>query len=192
MKIKPMIVAVPVMFTLLTGCTWDSQNPNLSSLWPFRHGNILNIASNGEIIQELITINKTEIALAKYAKTHSTCTKIKKLAASLQTVHTQNLHEVRHLSHKTKIKPVMNSMSTHIEDQGQKELNQLKTLRNKEFDKAFIKDMINNHRSALQIIDSSIMQSTNPELTAYLKAAREHFLMHLKKAEAQQQESSLY
>lgn len=187
-----MIVAVPVVFTLLTGCTWDSQNPNLNSLWPFRHGNILNIASNGEIIQELMTINKTEIALTQYAKTHSTCAKIKKLAASLQTVHTQNLREVQHLSHKTKIKPMVNSMSNHIEHQGQQELNQLKTLHNKDFDKAFIRDMINDHRSALQIIDSSIMQSTNAELTAYLKAAREHFVMHLKKAEAQQQESNLY
>jgi putative membrane protein len=187
-----MIVAVPVMFTLLTGCTWDSQNPNLSSMWPFKHGSILNISSNGEIIHELMTIDKTEIALTKLAKTHSSCHKIKKLAASLEADHMKNLRAIRHLSHKTQIKPMMNSMSTHIEHEGQREMNELKSLHNKDFDRAFIKDIINQHQNALQIIDSGIMQSTNEMLTAYLKTLREHLVMHSQRAEVLQKESTLY
>lgn len=190
MKIKPMIIAVPVMFTLLTGCTWDSQNPNLGSLWPFKHNNILNVASNGEIIQELITINKTEITLLQFAKTHSSCPKIRKLAALLQKEHTRNLRTVQHLSHQTKIAPVMNAMSTHIEHQGRRELAELKTLHNDDFNRAFLRDMISDHQSAIQIIDSDIMQSTNAQLTAYLKTTREHVVMHLHKIEALQQKSN--
>ncbi len=191
MKVKPIIAAMPLMFTLLTGCTSDPTTHAVSVQWPFKHSAVQTATTNGDIIEECIALNKAEIAATHYAKMHAQHKKVKHFSAFLHHAHMQNLHDIQHLSHKIGIAPVENTVSMDIKQKGAQELAELKALHHAGFDKLFIADMIRDHRNALNLLDRAIMQSTNAELTVYLKATRHHVEKHLHRAELLKKELNL-
>ncbi|MCX7091721.1 MAG: DUF4142 domain-containing protein [Legionellales bacterium] len=188
MKLKPIIAAMPIMFTLLTGCTTDPQTHTMSMQSPF-HSAAQNAATNGEIVERIIALDQAEIATTHYAAIKARHPKVRHFAAFLHHAHEKNLHQIRQFSHKHNIAPVENAVANDIKRQGQQELAELKTLAH--IDKVFIKDMIHDHEGALNLLDRALMQSTNIQLTAHLKELRHHVAEHLHKAEMLQKELNL-
>lgn len=189
MKTKQLFTAMPVVCALLTGCNWDSP---VNSIWPTNHSyRTMNAVSNGDIVQELTVINKAEIEAAKLARTRSNSPKVKQYAKLLEREHAKSLNSIHRLSRQTGIKPVTNMAATNLDTHSKQELARLYLLRDTAFDKAFIANMIDDHRAALQVIDQGLIQSTNAKLTTLLKATRQHVAMHLSKAEALQKQLGL-
>jgi predicted outer membrane protein len=188
MKLKPIIAAMPIMFTLLTGCTTDPQTHSLSMQWPF-HSAAQNAATNGEIVEKIIALDQAEIATTHYAAIKANHPKVRHFAVFLHHAHEKNLHRIRHFSHKHHITPVENTVANDIKRDGRQELAELKTLAH--IDKVFLKDIIHDHEDALNLIDRAILQSTNKHLTVHLKELRHHFAEHLVKAERLQKELNL-
>ncbi|HVT62406.1 MAG TPA: DUF4142 domain-containing protein [Legionellaceae bacterium] len=183
MKTKQILSCVPFMFVLVTGCTWDSSSP-VSPFWPstsVKHK--ASAYTNGEIIQELMVIDKAEVAAAKVAQRRAQHASVKRYANLMSTEHTKCLNKLMHFSHTSGIKPVMSMNANNVEAHGKAELAQLETVSNKDFDKTYMDNMIQDHRAALQTLDQAIAHATNPKLTHILKDARHHVAMHLHKAE---------
>ncbi|PJD92953.1 MAG: hypothetical protein CK424_05145 [Legionella sp.] len=189
MKTKQILSCVPFMFVLVTGCTWDTSSPinPISPLWPtttsMKHG-VYGAQANGEIIQEMMTLDKAEIASANVARQRAQNPEVKRYAAMLHTQHSKCLHKLRHLSHRAKITPVISTGSQYLEQHSKQELAQLQSVPSNAFDRTYIEHMIQDHRTALSTIDQGILQSSNAHLTKLLKEARHHVAMHLQKAEA--------
>ncbi|MGV3740283.1 MAG: DUF4142 domain-containing protein [Gammaproteobacteria bacterium] len=188
MKIKPIMAVMPVMFTLLTGCkSWEQASSNAP--WPFHHHHAMNMQAwgNGEIIQDFISLNKAEIAVAKVAKMRAHCPSIRHFAQMMINDHSHNLHRIHHVSHEIGIAPTASHESARIDEKGQHEVAKLKAVASHDFDRTFLDDMIRCHQHALQKLDKAIMDSTNPKLTTYLRETHKAVSMHLQKAEALRQ-----
>lgn len=184
MKIKPIVVAMPIMFTLLTGCkAWEQNNYN--SPWPFHrhHGMSMHARPNGHILQDFITVNEAEISVAKVAKMRAHCHAIKHFAHMMIEDHSNNLKRLHHVSHETGIAPVMNPEADKIREKGQHEVAKLKAVSSKDFDRTFVDDVIRCHQHALHRLDKAIMEATDPKVVAYLKETHKAVSMHLQKAE---------
>lgn len=185
MKTKQILSCVPFMFVLVTGCTWDSTSP-INPLWPattMKHA-LYGTQANGEIIQDMIVLNKAEVASAKVAKQRAQNPEVRRFATMLHTSHSKCLYKLRRLSHRTKITPVMSTSAQSFEQHGKQELAQLQAVPSNAFDRTYIEHAIQDHRTTLSTIDQGILQSSNAHLTKLLKEARQHVAMHLQKAEA--------
>lgn len=184
MKTKPLFGAVPVVFALLTGCNWNSP---VSPIFPMgmEHAGV---QMNGEIVNDLMTIDKAEIAAAKVAMKRAQHVKVKRYAEYVHAEHTKCLHKLEHFSHKHGIMPVTSFTATNLANHGKLELVRLETLSGSAFDQAYIADAIQDHKAALQLIDDAIVKSTNPKLTHVLKEVRHHIERHLHRAEAIQKD----
>jgi predicted outer membrane protein len=187
MKLKPIAAVMPVMFALLTGCNnMDSSTTDRHFPWilPAHHHHHMQAMTNGDIIEDCIKINEAEIRVATLAKSRTTCPAIRHFAAKMIHDHHQNLREVRRVSHETGIAPTMNSEAARIEEKSAHKLAKLKMLHGRDFNREFAQGMVHCHHRALKLLDHAIHDSTNPKLTAYLKATHAAVTKHLHEAEA--------
>ena len=191
MKLKPIVVVMPVMFALLTGCNTMNSSSNQSQFpWlfvPYHHHHHKHAAGTpGNIIENCIKLDEAEIKAANLAKMKSTCPMVRRFAANMVRDHHQNLRNVRRLSHEIGVAPTMNSDAMHIEETSAHKYAELKMLSGYAFNKEFIDSMIHCHHKALAMLDRAINDSTNPKLTAYLKSTHAAVTKHLHEAEALQ------
>jgi len=178
MKTRQMFAAIPAVVALLAGCTWnDPLTPTLSSVeYPIPQ-------NNGEIVQNLMTINQNEIDSAKLAVRKADCPKVKHFAEFLIDQHKRDLRQVKRFSDRTGIKPTASVTAANLAIRNTGEMAHLELLSGKDFNKAYIADTIRDHKATLQIIDRSIKQSSNAKLTSLLKKTRRHVEHHLHRAE---------
>ena len=189
MKLKPIVVVMPVMFALLTGCNTMNSSSNHSQFpWLFapHHNQKHAPATTGNILENCIKLNEAEIKVANLAKMKSTCPMVRHFAATMVKEHHQNLREVRRLSHEIGVAPTMSSDAMRMEEKSAHKYAELKMLSGHAFNKEFIESMIHCHHKALAMLDRAINDSTNPKLTAYLKATHAAVTKHLHEAEALQ------
>ncbi|MDP3560852.1 MAG: DUF4142 domain-containing protein [Legionellaceae bacterium] len=167
---------------LLTGC--NTMNSPLNSVLPNRPvAPLAMIAqSNGNILSQLIVLNKSKIALAQLVKVKAQHPKVKRYAAYIEAEHRKILRKVMLVSRKTGIQPVMSASSQQLEMNAKQELANLRSLNGVDFDRAFINDSVKLHEAEIRLINQDIAESTNPRLTAVLKDVRAHVLVHLERA----------
>lgn len=186
MKSKYLISGMVGTLLLLNGCATDSP---LASIWPSSHYVKPTVArTNGEIMGELIAIDKGEISTDKLAKMKAKRLSVKRYAAYTQAQHSSNLQKVMNLSRKTDTPVVTDSTALMLQQDSKNELAQLKLLNNNDFDRAYIDAIIHDHQAALKLIDLDIAAATCPKLTKLLINTRADVVTHLHKAEVIQAE----
>ena len=188
MKIKPIVIAMPAMFALLTGCysTNTTTNTGFPFFNPMHHHHHHHASTAGDIIENCIKVNEAEIKMANLAKAKSSCPMVKRFAATMANDHRQNLNEVRRVSRDIGVAPTMNADAARIEEKSAHKYAKLSMLHGHTFDREFIESMIHCHHKTLKMLDQAIQDSTYPKLTAYLQNTRQAVSRHLQEAEALQ------
>lgn len=182
MKFNQLIIgSVLGTCTLLAGC--NSVDSTFNSIWPGNRAAVVS-QNNENILSQLIVLNKAEVASADLALAKSSNKTVRQYAIFIKAEHTRNLQKTLSLSRKTGIKPMMNITAQNLQNHGNQELANLRTLNNANFDRTFINASVQDHQTALNLLDQDIAQSTNAQLTAFLKETRIHVAHHLERARA--------
>ncbi|MDP3558762.1 MAG: DUF4142 domain-containing protein [Legionellaceae bacterium] len=164
---------------LLAGCQNTMMSPKMG----------MGMAqTNGQIINDIIVLDKGEIASAKIAKQKATHPEVKRYASYLEAQHSTSLRNIMRLSHKTRIKPAASMTADNFMTHNQQEVTLLTDTSRVNFDRTYVNAMVQDHQSALQLIDRSIQDSSNPKLTQSLKETRQHLAVHLEKAQQLQKQ----
>ncbi len=198
MKLRYMMCYIICTSAVLTACQTDSLN--LDSFNPLEWGHdttakptkpALSILPTAErkspiddkILAEILMIDKNEIAAAHEGEKRATAPKIREFAKYLARHHTMSLKKTLHLSHKLKIGPEDSYRSMQMQRDGEREMTQLKTLGQTDFDGVFINDMIRDHQSGLSLLNDDLRKVTNPMLKAHLMAMYQMVEKHLHQAQ---------
>jgi putative membrane protein len=161
-----------LLFTTLM-CFADASTDNAQAT---------NNAADQEIVATLITVNNNEINAADLATDKATNKKVKKYAKLMKKEHSKNLKEVMALSKKANITPQDTDAVNSLKQAGQQEAKDLDALTGKDFDKAYMDDMVKDHEAALSTLDNSLKQVSNPKLKKLLIDTKAHVAHHLEKA----------
>lgn len=182
--VKPLLGGVLGTCVLLAGChTWDS------TLNTFKNPlNVAVVQTQQNVLALVMAIHKGEIAVSKLAIAKAHHRSVKRFAEFTHHEHSVGLKKAMHFSRETGIQPVEGMAAKNVQNHGAQELASLKMLSGNAFDKAYIDDQVNDHADAVRILDEDIRMSTDPKLTALLKNARHHVMMHLEKAKMIQKE----
>lgn len=148
------------------------------------------VLKTGDILEDIMVLDKSEIKAASLAQSMATKASVKQYANLLKQAHTQNLHQAKRLSRQIGA-PIKSTESVRLENHAKEELQHLQSQTGADFDKAFIKGMIQDHKTALGIIDQDIASSNNAKLTKFLQETRKHVHMHLVKAQTIQAKEGL-
>lgn len=145
-----------------------------------------NVAKQARVMLTwLTTLDKNEIAAAKLALNKKTAPSVKKFAQTMVKDHTHNLQQTDYLMKRLGEKPIMTSNIVELKSQGQKELHNLKSLKDNSFDGAFINAMVKGHAGALKQLDQYIESvPSNSQLSTHLKNTRDTVYHHLEAAQS--------
>ena len=163
MKVSVLVLAGAV---LLTGAVASAQDVN-----------------DAQIASIVVTANQVDIDAGKLAATKATDPEVKKFAQTMVTDHTGVNKQATALVTKLKVKPEDNSTSKSLYDGGKENVTKLKTLKGKEFDKAYIDHEVAYHQAVLDAVDKTLIPGAkNEELKALLVKVRPAFVAHLEHA----------
>ena len=138
---------------------------------------------DGQILGIIQAIDQFEIAAANLALLQNVSKPVHDLAEYLTKHHTENLQEISQLTKATGFKVLSSTQQSSLQKQGGEQLAQLKTLKDKAFETAYVNDMVTGHQDALKLIDTSLLkQATNPKVQAFLMATRAAVAHHLQLA----------
>ena len=119
---KPMLTGVLSACALLVGCQ-SVDSPLSSTLNALGKPLQVTVAQTNEtIVSQLITLNKTEIAMGQLAAGRAHHRSVKRYAATMEHEHGMALKQTMHVSHKTGIKPAMNVTSQNIQNEGNQQI----------------------------------------------------------------------
>ena len=163
MKASVLVLAGAV---LLTGAAASAQGVN-----------------DAQIASIVVTANQVDIDAGKLAATKATDPEVKKFAQTMVTDHTGVNKQATALVTKLKVKPEDNSTSKSLYDGGKENVTKLKTLKGKEFDKAYIDHEVAYHQAVLDAVDKTLIPGAkNEDLKALLVKVRPAFVAHLEHA----------
>jgi len=135
-----------------------------------------------EIVATVVAVNNNEIGAADIALKKASDKKVKKYAKKMKKEHSKNLEKVMALSKKLQITPQDTDKVNSLKQAGQQEAKDLNALTDKDFDKAYMDDMVKDHEAALSTLDGFLQQVSNPKLKKFLEDTRTHVAHHLEKA----------
>lgn len=136
-----------------------------------------------QIAAIVVAANQVDIDAGKFAESRSTDTKVKDFAHMMVVDHASVNKKAVDLVTKLKVTPEENATSKSLEEGGLKNIEHLKTLKGKEFDKAYIDHEVAYHEQVLAAVDSLLIPNAkNEELKALLVKVRPAFVTHLNHA----------
>src|SRR5665213_1992467 len=139
--------------------------------------------SDPQIASIVVTANTVDIDAGKVAKAKSKNPEVKKFAAQMVTDHTSVNKSAVDLVTKLKVTPEDNDTSKSLKKGGDDNLANLKTLKGKAFDKAYVDHEVAYHQAVLDAVDNTLIPSAkNAELKALLVKVRPAFVAHLEHA----------
>lgn len=137
---------------------------------------------DGEIIAFLVVLNKNEIDASKEALKKNLRPSVRRYAVMLNHDHNRNLRKTLIVSRKTGIEPQNTDATEALKEKGKELLTNLKSMNNQQFTVAFITAMVKGHEEALNKLDESINNASNPILKRHLERTRDRINQHLQKA----------
>ena len=163
MKVSVLVLAGAVLLTSAVASAQDVNDAQIASI--------------------VVTANQVDIDAGKLAATKATDPEVKKFAQTMVTDHTGVNKQATALVTKLKVKPEDNSTSKSLYDGGKENVTKLKTLKGKEFDKAYIDHEVAYHQAVLDAVDKTLIPGAkNEELKALLVKVRPAFVAHLEHA----------
>ncbi len=188
MKIKFIPTLVLSAVVLATGCSSNYYTENNFN----RPTNALSAEqaqTDARILGGIITLNKNEIAAAQEAQRKSNNLSVKNYANRMYLEHSNNLQQTEMLARKLGIVPEQGAAALMLQRHGQQELAMLDHLNQRNFDRAYINQMVKDHSAALQLINHKLLkQASHPLLIQQLENTRAHVQSHLQQAKLIQKE----
>lgn len=131
-----------------------------------------------EMVATVAAVDNNEISAADIAISKASDKKVKKYAQQMKKEHSKNLKQAMALSKKLNITPQDTDKVNSIKEAGQQEAKDLSALTGKEFDKAYMDNMVKDHEAALSTLDGFIPQAANPKLKKFLEDTKAHVTHH--------------
>jgi len=136
-----------------------------------------------QIAKIVVTANQVDIDAGKLAAAKASHADVKKFAQTMVTDHAGVNKQAVALVTKLKVTPADNDTAKSLYDGGVKNVANLKMLKGKEFDKAYIDHEVAYHTAVLDAVDKTLIPGAqNEELKALLVSVRPAFVAHLEHA----------
>lgn len=133
-----------------------------------------------QIAAIVVTANQVDIDAGKLAKSKSSSKQVKDFAQRMITDHSSVNQSAKDLLTKLHVTPESNPTSESLQQGGDKNLANLKTLKGSAFDRAYIDHEVAYHQAVLDAVDKTLIPSAkNEELKALLVKVRPAFVAHL-------------
>jgi putative membrane protein len=136
--------------------------------------------NDAQIAKIVVTANQVDIDAGKFAATKATNPEVKKFAQTMVTDHSGVNKQAIDLATKLGVKPEDNATAKSLYDGGKANIDNLKTLKGREFDKAYVDHEVAYHQAVLDAVDKTLIPGAkNEELKALLVKVRPAFVAHL-------------
>ena len=139
--------------------------------------------NDAQIIEIVITANQADLSLGHLVKSKSTDNEVNFFAQRMFTDHSINLESIAILVDKLNITPQNSPICQDFIVNGMKNITNLNSLDQIEFNKTYINQEVIFHEQVLEAMDSILIPNAkNAELKQLLKKIRPAFNSHLKHA----------
>ena len=139
--------------------------------------------NDAQIASIVVTANQVDVDAGRLAASASRNAEVKKFAQLMVTDHSGVNKQAVALVTKLKVTPEDNPTSQSLKSGGQENVKNLKTLKGKAFDKAYIDHEVAYHQQVLDAVDKTLLPSAkNEELKALITKVRPAFVAHLEHA----------
>src|SRR3954471_4708193 len=139
--------------------------------------------SDAQIAAIVVAANQVDIDAGKFAANKTSSAEVKSFAQMMVTDHTSVNKSATELVTKLKVSPEENDTSRALKDGGAKNIAELRKLKGKAFDKAYVDHEVAYHEQVIQALDTVLVPNAqNAELKALLVKVRPAFIAHLEHA----------
>lgn len=136
--------------------------------------------SDPQIAAVAVAANKVDVDAGKLAKTKSKNAKVKKFANDMIRDHGSAIKQAVKLVTKLGVTPEENDTSRSLTQGGKENVANLKKLKGKAFDKAYMEHEVAYHQQVLDALDKALIPSAqNAELKTLLESVRGVVAQHL-------------
>jgi putative membrane protein len=139
--------------------------------------------SDAQLAAVVQAINQGEIQEAQLALSKSSNADVKRFARDMISAHRDMMSKTTALLQRLQITPNDNAVSNQLKSDTQSEIQDLQTMRGKDFDRNYIDSQVRNHNGALELMDRIAPDVKNAELKAALMSDRPKVEAHLREAE---------
>lgn len=146
--------------------------------------------SDAEIMNTLMTVNTEEMNLANVGKKQASNPKVKEFADKMYNAHRNSNERATSLQKTEDMQLVEDKTSMKTKSTTENTIENLKGMKGKDFDKAYMDAEVKLHEETLKKLDESLIpNSANTKLKAMLETTKGNVENHLK--EAQELRSSI-
>ena len=139
--------------------------------------------NDAQIASIVVTANQVDIDAGKLAERKGATKDVRAFGKQMVTDHTGVNKQAVALVTKLKVKPEDNPTSQALKKGGEENVAHLKTLKGKEFDKAYVDHEVAYHEQVLDAVDKTLLPNAkNEELKALITKVRPAFVAHLEHA----------
>lgn len=143
--------------------------------------------NDAQIAHIVVTANQVDIDAGKLAEHKGSSADVKAFGKQMVTDHSGVNKQATDLAKKLGVKPEDNPTSQGLKSGGDKNIAHLKTLKGKDFDKAYVDNEVTYHQAVLDALDKTLVPSAqNAELKALMVKVRPAFVAHLEHAKMMQ------
>jgi len=143
--------------------------------------------NDAQIAHIVVTANQVDIDAGKLAEQKGSTAEVKAFGKQMVTDHGGVNKQATDLAKKLGVKPEDNPTSQSLKVGGDKNVAHLKTLKGKDFDKAYVDNEVTYHQAVLDAIDKTLIPSAqNAELKALIVKVRPAIDAHLQHAKMMQ------
>ena len=139
--------------------------------------------TDAQIASIVVTANQVDIDAGKLAEKQGSNAEVKAFGKQMVTDHTAVNKQATDLAKKLKVKPEVNPTSQSLKKGGEENVANLKKLKGKDFDKAYVDHEVAYHQAVLDAVDKTLIPSAkNAELKGLIEKVRPAFVAHLEHA----------
>jgi len=139
--------------------------------------------NDAQIAHIVVTANQVDIDAGKLAQQQGSNAEVKAFGKQMVTDHSGVNQQATALAGKLGVKPEDNPTSQSLKSGGDANVKRLKTLKGKEFDKAYVDQEVTYHQAVLDAIDKTLIPNAkNAELKALIVKVRPAIDAHLQHA----------
>lgn len=141
------------------------------------------VSNDGQIARVLTTINDSEIDAANIELKHGKNPDARSFAQTMIDEHKRNLKETEAVAKANSLDPKDSDLSKSLKTDGKSNNVDLKRADKSKFDEAYLKQQIQMHQEALDVIDGKLLPKVeNPNLRKHLMKTRTAVETHLNHA----------
>ena len=139
--------------------------------------------NDAQIAAIVVAANTVDVNAGKLAEKQAVDSDVKAFAKMMVTDHTSVNDQAKALAKKLKLSPEENDTSKRLKKDGEANVDRLKAMKGKEFDKAYIDKEVSYHQSVIDLMDKTlIVHAREPSLKDLLVKVRPNFVAHLERA----------